>query len=207
MLDLPATGDVPAGRRHESPLAASHCAMPDLSPFIKKCRVKPGEKVRLTDYDPAWSGDGGGDEDARKKFAEEVLAEGTAKLEQAQDVLYASDTWSVLVVLQALDAAGKDSLIKHVMSGVNPQGCEVHGFKQPSAEELDHDFLWRYAKALPERGRIGIFNRSHYEEVLVVKVHDKLLEAEKLPVRKAGKAFWKERYEDINAFERHLARN
>jgi len=121
--------------------------------------------------------------------------------------LYAADSWSVLLILQAMDAAGKDSTIKHVMSGVNPQGCQVYGFKQPSAEELDHTFLWRCMKVLPERGRIGIFNRSYYEDVLVVKVHRELLAAEHIPNRKTRKELWAERYDDINRFERHLVRN
>jgi PPK2 family polyphosphate:nucleotide phosphotransferase len=121
--------------------------------------------------------------------------------------LYANDVYSVLVILQAMDAAGKDGTIKHVMSGINPQGCQFFSFKKPSDEELDHNFLWRYMKALPERGRIGIFNRSYYEEVLVVKVHPDLCERQKLPPGKRGKSFWQERYDDINHFERHLSRN
>jgi PPK2 family polyphosphate:nucleotide phosphotransferase len=120
--------------------------------------------------------------------------------------LYAADTWSVLVIFQAMDAAGKDSTIKHVMSGVNPQGCQVFSFKHPSAEELDHTFLWRCTKALPERGRIGIFNRSYYEEVLIVRVHPELLEAQRIPGARPSKSFWAARYEDINCFERHLHR-
>jgi PPK2 family polyphosphate:nucleotide phosphotransferase len=128
-------------------------------------------------------------------------------LSELQERLYACDRWSVLIVLQAMDAAGKDSVIKHVTAGLNPQGVEVHPFKQPSVEELDHNFLWRAARHLPERGRIGIFNRSYYEEVLVVRVHQKLLEQQKLPASLSGKDIWQKRFEDIRAFERHLARN
>ena len=136
-----------------------------------------------------------------------MLAEGVQLLVGLQEKLYADDRWSVLIILQAMDAAGKDSVVEHVMSGLNPQGVQVHSFKQPSAEELDHDFLWRAARHLPERGRIGIFNRSYYEEVLVVRVHPELLERQKLPKPLAGKDIWKQRFDDICAFERHLARN
>ena len=146
--------------------------------------------------------------DAIKERAKEVLAQNLADLAEAQDLLYADDRYAVLIVLQAMDAAGKDGTIKHVMSGVNPQGCQVFSFKKPSAEDLDHNFLWRYSKSLPERGRIGIFNRSYYEDVLVVKVHPELIGRE-IPRKKGklGKKFWEQRYEDINAFERHLVRN
>jgi PPK2 family polyphosphate:nucleotide phosphotransferase len=178
--------------------------------ILERFRVEPGSRLRLKDHDPGWAqtkelkrlG-----KEAVKARAQEVLAENLQDLAEAQELLWASDTRSVLIVLQAMDAAGKDGTIKHVMSGVNPQGCSVVGFKQPSAEELDHNFLWRYAKAVPERGKIGIFNRSYYEEVLVVKVHPEILERQKLPPGKRGKSFWEARYEDINAFERHLARN
>jgi PPK2 family polyphosphate:nucleotide phosphotransferase len=136
-----------------------------------------------------------------------MLAEGVGRLSELQERLYANDRWSVLIVLQAMDAAGKDSIIKHVMSGINPQGCEVHSFKQPSAEELQHDFLWRVAQRLPTNGRIGIFNRSHYEEVLTVRVHKEFLDREKLPKALAGTDIWQQRFDDIRAFERHLARN
>ena len=136
-----------------------------------------------------------------------MLAAGIDQLAELQQRLYAEDRWSVLIVLQAMDAAGKDSIIKHVMSGINPQGCEVHSFKQPSAEELQHDFLWRVAQRLPTNGRIGIFNRSHYEEVLTVRVHKELLERQKLPKQLVGKDIWQQRFDDIRAFERHLARN
>jgi PPK2 family polyphosphate:nucleotide phosphotransferase len=137
-----------------------------------------------------------------------VLTEDVSELSKAQEMLYADDSWSLLVIFQAMDAAGKDSTIKHVMSGVNPQGCQVYSFKHPSSEELDHDFLWRCAKCLPERGRIGIFNRSYYEEVLVVKVHPNLVTSQHIPNADADdKKFWEHRYESINNFERHLARN
>ena len=136
-----------------------------------------------------------------------MLAEGIEQLSELQERLYASDSWSVLIILQAMDAAGKDSVIKHVTAGLNPQGVEVHPFKQPSVEELDHNFLWRAARHLPERGRIGIFNRSYYEEVLIVRVHPKLLEHQKLPASLSGKDIWQKRFEDIRAFERHLVRN
>ena len=165
-------------------------------------------KVRLRDYDPNWAAHKQFEELTKNELkarAEKVLTEKVADLANAQERLYASDTHSVLVVLQAPDAAGKDSTIKHVMSGVNPQGCQVFAFKQPSREELDHNFLWRYMKALPERGRIGIFNRSYYEDVLVVRVHPELLSS--LPGKHSGEKFWRGRYDDINQFEHHLARN
>ena len=142
-----------------------------------------------------------------KAEAKALLVEGIARLTELQQRLYATNSWSVLIVLQAMDAAGKDSLIKHVMTGLNPQGVEVHSFKQPSVEELDHDFLWRVAERLPSRGRIGIFNRSHYEEVLAVRVHRELLEKQQLPDALDGKKLWKHRFDDIRAFEQHLARN
>jgi len=167
----------------------------------------PG-KTRLRDYNPNWAPDKQFEQLTKgelKARAEKFLTDKVADLANAQERLYASDTHSVLIVLQAPDAAGKDSTIKHVMSGVNPQGCQVFAFKQPSKEELDHNFLWRYMKALPERGRIGIFNRSYYEDVLVVKVHPELLSS--LPGKDRGDKFWRRRYEDINNFEHHLARN
>src|SRR5205085_2065054 len=145
--------------------------------------------------------------DAVKERAEEVLETNRAELAAAQDVLYAANTHAVLVVLQAMDAAGKDGTIKHVMSGVNPQGCRVASFKQPSAEERAHDFLWRCSQRLPERGMIGIFNRSYYEDVLVVRVHPEFLGHDQEEARRRGKKFWHDRYEDINAFEQHLIRN
>ena len=177
--------------------------------IIDLFRVTPGKKVRLKDYNPGWMQTEEFEElgkDEVKELAKAALERNLADLAEAQSLLYADDRHAVLIVLQAMDAAGKDGTIKHVMSGVNPQGCQVFSFKKPSAEELDHNFLWRYMKSLPERGRIGIFNRSYYEDVLVVKVHPEFL-GPQLPVQKVGKKFWEERYEDINAFERHLARN
>jgi PPK2 family polyphosphate:nucleotide phosphotransferase len=178
--------------------------------LIKLFQVAPGAKVRLKQRNPGWAQTAELKElgkDVIKGQAETVLAENLKQLAEAQELLYANDVYSVLVILQGIDAAGKDGTIKHVMSGVNPQGCQVFSFKKPSDEELDHNFLWRYMKALPERGRIGIFNRSYYEEVLVVKVHPELCERQKLPPGKRGKSFWQERYDDINDFERHLSRN
>ena len=166
-------------------------------------RVSPDQRFRLKDFDP---GDTAGLDIAKKK-AQKLLESGIARLAELQNMLYAQDRWGVLVLFQAPDAAGKDSTIKHVMSGVNPQGVAVSSFKQPTSEELDHDYLWRAAKRLPERGRIGIFNRSYYEEVLVVRVHPDVLSAEKLPDELVTKKIWEERYEDINAFERYLSRN
>jgi len=177
---------------------------------IELFRVAPGTEVRLKDRDPAWAGTKQMRDlkkDEVKEIAQRILEENIADLAEAQEMLYADDHYAVLIVLQAMDAAGKDGLIKHVMSGINPQGCQVFSFKKPSDEELDHDFLWRYAKAVPERGRIGIFNRSYYEDVLVVRVHPELLERQKLPPGKHNGKFWAKRFEDINAFERHLVRN
>jgi PPK2 family polyphosphate:nucleotide phosphotransferase len=170
----------------------------DHTPFI----VPPGKKTRLSKYDPEYTGLFKKREDTLKKLQDDIDS-----IASYQDILYAQDQYALLVIFQAMDAAGKDSAIKHVMSGLNPQGCQVFSFKAPSAEELDHDFLWRCMKALPERGRIGIFNRSYYEEVLVVRVHRQLLEHEKLPTKFDEKEFWKHRYDDINHFERYLVRN
>jgi PPK2 family polyphosphate:nucleotide phosphotransferase len=142
-----------------------------------------------------------------KKQAEKVLPLGIERMVDLQDKLYAQDRWAILLIFQAMDAAGKDGVIKHVMSGVNPQGCQVYSFKQPSAEELDHDFMWRTNKCIPERGRIGIFNRSYYEEVLVVRVHKELLEREKMPPSLVTRDIWNERFADINAYEQYLSRN
>jgi PPK2 family polyphosphate:nucleotide phosphotransferase len=176
--------------------------------IIDSFRVPHDKKVRLKDYDPGWEGDGEIPKAERKALAEKILTQDVSALAEAQEMLYADDSWSLLVIFQAMDAAGKDSTIKHVMSGVNPQGCQVYSFKHPSTEELDHDFLWRSAKALPERGRIGIFNRSYYEEVLIVKVHPELVTAQHLPNGNPEKEkFWEHRYESINDFERHLTRN
>ena len=178
--------------------------------IIELFRIPPRKRIRLRDYDTGWAqtkemkalG-----KDVIKSRAKAILEKNLEDLAEAQERLWADDRYAVLVVLQAMDAAGKDGTIKHVMSGVNPQGCQVFSFKTPSAEELDHNFLWRYMKCLPERGRIGIFNRSYYEDVLVVKVHPELFSPQKLPPGKRDKGFWDGRYEDINAFERHLVRN
>ncbi len=164
--------------------------------------VTDGEKFRLKDFDP---GDTSGMKS--KKHAESVLRQSSEMLTQMQEKLYAQDRWALLLIFQGMDAAGKDGAIKHVMSGVNPQGCDVYAFKAPSNEELDHDYLWRCHKVTPSRGKIGIFNRSYYEEVLVVRVHPSLLRAEKLPDPLVTKHIWEERYQDINAFERYLTRN
>lgn len=175
-----------------------------LSDFLEPYRITQGQSFRLKHHDPRDTAHLG---EADKSDARDWLAQGVSWLETQQQMLWAQDRWALLVVLQAMDAAGKDSLIKHVMSGVDPQGVVVHAFKQPSAEELDHDFLWRCAKALPERGRIGIFNRSYYEDVLVARVHPEVLAAQKLPPRLVEKHLWSERHEDIRHFEQHLARN
>jgi len=170
--------------------------------FADRFKVTKGKDFRLKDWDPSdtWKL-------KDKEQAEELLKEGVERLAKLQDKLYADDSWSLLLIFQAMDAAGKDGTIKHVMSGVNPQGCQVFSFKSPSAEELDHDFLWRTSKRLPERGRIGIFNRSYYEEVLVVKVHPEFLAKQRMPKRLVDKDVWEGRYESINDFEKHLARN
>jgi PPK2 family polyphosphate:nucleotide phosphotransferase len=177
---------------------------------IEQCRVRPGGKFRLKDHDPAWipiKEFRELDTAEAKQEARAIMAEKLRELADAQELLYADDRYAILMIVQAMDAAGKDGTIKHVMSGVNPQGCQVFSFKRPSAEELDHNFLWRCMLRLPERGRIGIFNRSYYEDVLVVKVHPGLLAGSQLPPGKTGREFWQARYEDINAFERHLVRN
>jgi len=172
------------------------------SDFSKPYRVDNGKKFRLKDFEP----DDTSGVKSRKQ-AEKVLPLGIERMVDLQDKLYAQDRWAILLIFQAMDAAGKDGVIKHVMSGVNPQGCQVYSFKQPSAEELDHDFLWRTNKCIPERGRIGIFNRSYYEEVLVVRVHKELLEREKMPPSLVTKDIWNERFADINAYEQYLSRN
>jgi PPK2 family polyphosphate:nucleotide phosphotransferase len=171
---------------------------------LDRYRVTKGRRFRLKDVDPD---DTYGLKDELKQDSKAVLQQGVHLLAEMQDKLYAQDRWALLLVFQAMDAAGKDGTIKHVMSGVNPQGCEVASFKAPSSEELDHDFLWRCTPYLPNRGHIGIFNRSYYEEVLVVRVHPELLHAEKLPPPLVTQRIWEERYEDINNFERYLARN
>lgn len=173
----------------------------------ERCRVVPGKKFRLEDHDPAWAGNPNVSKADRKELAEKTLSQDVTELATMQELLYAADTWSVLVIFQAMDAAGKDGTIRHVMSGINPQGCQVYSFKHPSTEELDHDFLWRCNKCLPERGRIGIFNRSYYEEVLIIRVHPSLLEYQRIPNVEAGKELWEHRFEEINNFEKHLARN
>jgi PPK2 family polyphosphate:nucleotide phosphotransferase len=176
----------------------------------EELKVTPGKRVRITDFDPGWAQTKELKEQGKaavKERAGEMLERSRAGLSEAQQLLYASDTYSLLIIFQAMDAAGKDGTIKHVLSGVNPQGCQVFSFKVPSSEEMDHNFLWRYSKRLPERGRIGIFNRSYYEDVLVVKVHPELVERQRLPEGKRGKSFWEHRYEDINNFEHHLVRN
>lgn len=171
--------------------------------LIRPYRITSGKGFHLGDIDPA---DTSGLGSEHKEEAKELLANGVEWLAELQDKLYADDKWGVLIILQAMDAAGKDGTIKHVMSGVNPQGCQVFSFKQPSPEELDHDFMWRYAKCFPERGRIGIFNRSYYEEVLVVRVHE-LVKRQKLPKVLVTKDIWDERLEDIASIERYLQRN
>jgi PPK2 family polyphosphate:nucleotide phosphotransferase len=169
---------------------------------MKRLVAKPGKKISMKDYDPEWTGS-----IKDKKHAETLLEQGVQRLAVQQDKLYAQDTYAVLLIFQAMDAAGKDGTIRHVMSGVNPQGCQVFSFKAPSTEERDHDFLWRSAKALPERGRIGIHNRSYYEEVLVCRVHPAILASQQLPEDCKGKDIWKRRFETINNFERHLVEN
>ena len=171
--------------------------------LVERYRIASGKKFRLSDFDP---GDRGG-LSLEGKEAKDALQEGVRQLAELQSRLYACDRWGVLVILQAMDAAGKDSTIKHVMSGVNPQGVQVQSFKVPSPEELDHDFLWRASRSLPERGRIGIFNRSYYEEVLVVSVHPAILRGQRIPHELLTDGIWRQRYEDINAFERYLSNN
>jgi PPK2 family polyphosphate:nucleotide phosphotransferase len=174
-----------------------------LAKIVKQCRIDNPRHFKLSDHDPAESfGLSTNIDDVRP-----ALAEGIAKLTEMQQRLYANGQWAVLLVFQGMDAAGKDGVIKHVMSGINPQGCAVHSFKAPSTEELAHDFLWRTGKALPERGHIGIFNRSHYEEVLVVRVHPEMLEKQNLPPVLTGKNIWQQRFKDIRSFEHRLARN
>ena len=174
----------------------------EASRLIKPYRITQGEGFRLKDCDPADTGSMHSKDDAEK-----LLAGNIELLSDLQEKLYAQDRWAILLIFQGVDAAGKDSAIKHVMSGINPQGCDVFSFKVPTAEELSHDYLWRTHARAPERGKIGIFNRSYYEEVLVVRVHAEVLAAQKLPVFLVTKRIWDERYEDINAFERYLSRN
>ena len=175
--------------------------MSDISKLSQRFRITKGTGFRLRDIDPA---DASGVD--LKEKAGELLDQGVRRMAELQERLYAQDHWAVLLIFQALDAAGKDGTIKHVMSGVNPQGCEVHSFKAPSLEEIDHDFMWRTTRVLPRRGHIGIFNRSYYEEVLVVRVHSEFLRGQRLPPELVTKRIWDERYEDINQFERYLSR-
>jgi PPK2 family polyphosphate:nucleotide phosphotransferase len=173
-------------------------------------KVPLGKKIRLADFDSAWIPKWAKEKEDKKTIKQEasdILEANRQKLAKMQELLWASDNYSMLIILQGMDAAGKDGTIQHVMSGVNPQGCQVASFKTPSEEELNHDFLWRYTKAIPERGRIGIFNRSYYEDVLIVKVRPEVFEKQKIPQQLEGTGFWEQRYEDINMFERHLARN
>lgn len=180
------------------------------SKIARLFRVKPGRRPKVAQLDTDYSDNKGLrhlTSEQLKDRAREFIQENLEKLTAAQELLYANDCYSILIIFQAMDAAGKDGVIKHVMSGLNPQGCQVASFKRPSDEEWDHNFLWRYQRHLPERGRIGIFNRSYYEEVLVVRVHPEILEKQKLPPGKRGSSFWRERFEDINNFERHLVLN
>ncbi len=170
--------------------------------LVKSYRVDDGKNFRLKDIDPADTGHWHSADEAKEQLEKDI-----SRLEDLQDKLYAQDRWALLLIFQAMDAAGKDGTIKHVMSGVNPEGCQVYSFKVPSATELQHDFLWRTTRHLPERGHIGIFNRSHYEEVLVVRVHSEALKNEQLPPSLVTKDIWEERFEDIHSFERHMARS
>jgi PPK2 family polyphosphate:nucleotide phosphotransferase len=189
-----------AGRREEGAVAAS--SQSNARALARSCRIEEGRAFRLARVDPAETGGVRG-----KAAARTALAEGVEELAALQERLYAQNRWALLLLFQAMDAGGKDSAIKHVFSGLNPQGCQVSSFREPSPEELDHDYLWRTAQALPERGRIGIFNRSWYEEVLIVRLHPELLERQKLPRALVTDRIWAERYEDIRAFERYLTRN
>src|SRR5208283_4497724 len=173
-----------------------------ISKLAKSYRVDDGKHLRLKDYDPANTGHIHSEENAKEQLEKDIV-----RMQDLQAELYAQDRWALLLILQAMDAAGKDGVVKHVMSGINPQGCDVHSFKMPSTEELNHDYLWRAHSRVPERGMIGIFNRSYYEEVLVVRVHPTILEAQKLPDPLITKHIWEQRYEDINAFEDYLTKN
>jgi PPK2 family polyphosphate:nucleotide phosphotransferase len=170
--------------------------------LAKNYRVESGKHFRLKDFDPADTGYW-----RSKESAAETLQQGIVRTAELQDKLYAQNSWSLLLIFQAMDAAGKDGIIKHVMSGINPQGCQVYSFKVPTETELQHDFLWRTTCVLPERGHIGIFNRSYYEEVLVVRVHPEILKSQKTPASLVGKNIWEERFEDIRCFERHMGRS
>lgn len=172
------------------------------SKLSKPYRIDSGKNFRLKHFDPASTG-----HIRSKENAEELLAKGIVEMAELQDKLYAQDRWAVLLIFQAMDAAGKDGAIKHVMTGLNPQGCQVYSFKAPSSEDLNHDYLWRTTKCLPERGHIGIFNRSYYEEVLVVRVHPEILKNERVPQSLVGKDIWQQRYDDLHNFEHYLAHN
>ena len=191
-------------RDDDKPKVSLRKAIKRAHEFAAPFRIDDGKKFRLKDVDPGDTGRLDADDKERGK---EALAQGVQALAQLQDMLYAQDKWAVLLVFQAMDAAGKDGAIKHVMSGVNPQGCQVYSFKSPTSEDLDHDFMWRCARALPERGRIGIFNRSYYEETLVVRVHPEFLGGQKIPPRLIGKDVWEDRFQDIRSWERYLSRN
>jgi polyphosphate kinase 2 (PPK2 family) len=188
------------GRTHDARVDS----VKKLEKLIQSFLVPPGKKISLKDYDPGATANLMG---KKKEEAANLLQEGVQLLSEYQDKLYAQDTHAMLIILQAMDAAGKDSVIKHVMSGLNPQGCQVYSFKTPSTEELNHDYLWRNFKALPERGRIGIFNRSYYEEVLVVRLHPEILERERLPAEARTKDIWTRRFEEVNNFEKYLVAN
>src|ERR1035437_6411795 len=179
-------------------------ALKDVKRLASAFRVRDGKKFRLGDFDPADTLDLAAE---RKPDAAAAVQEGVQEIARLQDKLYAQDNWGVLLIFQAMDAAGKDGAIKHVMSGVNPQGCQVHSFKSPSAEDLDHDYLWRAMKCLPNRGNIGIFNRSYYEETLVVRVHPEFLKKQKLPEELITRDIWQERFSDIRNIERYLSHN
>jgi len=172
------------------------------SKLAKPYRINDGKDFRLKDFDPASTG-----HFRSKEHAQELLDQGIAEMAKLQDKLYAQDRWAILVIFQAMDAAGKDGAIKHVMSGVNPQGCQVYSFKSPTSEDLNHDYLWRTSRRMPERGHIGIFNRSYYEEALVVRVHPDILKNERIPEPLLGKDIWEKRFEDIHNFEKYLSRN
>jgi PPK2 family polyphosphate:nucleotide phosphotransferase len=182
-------------------MAKNGKASQELKQYVDPFRVDGTKEFHLKFHKPNEKGD------LDKESANKIIAANRDRLRDLQEKLYAQDTWSVLLIFQGMDAAGKDSAIEHVMSGINPQGCEVYSFKQPSSKELDHDFMWRTTKSVPERGRIGIFNRSYYEEVLVVRVHPEILEKQKIPRELVTKNIWRERFEDIAAFEKYLARN
>jgi len=178
--------------------------------IIRKLCVVPGKAVKLKNFDTGWAQN----EELKqyekgviKERATEILEANRQSLALSQELLWADNTYSLLIILQGMDTAGKDGTIRHVMSGINPQGCRVSSFKAPASDETDHNFLWRYSRDLPRRGEIGVFNRSYYEDVLVVRIHPELLEGQQLPPGKRGEKFWNARYDDINAFERHLARN